>query len=388
MYIPLRNPNVFEMKKKSVYNFRMQFLCHQCGKIYHSRGGLSLHLAFGEHTELMQSIFCEICLKTYNNEKDFETHNSIVHHPVVQKIELLPSQLHKCDICAKQFSSEEYLKSHQICHLSFNAFIKKEKTQTPATATASNYVNALKLHECDICGKLFASAEYLNFHRLKIHQVRLYKKKKENRIPNNIFEMESIIGLHKCKICGKQFSSAEYLKNHRNCHKNALSSSFNIKPLLPIKPLLSLSSSDIRIPTDSIRNTDISILPTQPLKLEELYPPIQTRCNICMMKFSSEEFLKIHQKKNCYQSGDQLFKMAAGFKPNTMRTATPKKTEAAISLLDNAPNYLAPPPKKKKPIELSNHAPPSAATYPVVETIFHVCGKCGKISYFPNSMEK
>ena len=132
MYIPLRNPNVFEMKKKSVYNFRMQFLCHQCGKIYHSRGGLSLHLAFGEHTELMQSIFCEICLKTYNNEKDFETHNSIVHHPVVQKIELLPSQLHKCDICAKQFSSEEYLKSHQICHLSFKAFIKKEKTVTAA----------------------------------------------------------------------------------------------------------------------------------------------------------------------------------------------------------------------------------------------------------------
>ena len=117
----------------------------------------------------MQSIFCEICLKTYNNEKDFETHNSIVHHPVVQKIELLPSQLHKCDICAKQFSSEEYLKSHQICHLSFNAFIKKEKTQTPATATAtaSNYVNALKLHECDICGKKFVR---LNQHIESVHQ--------------------------------------------------------------------------------------------------------------------------------------------------------------------------------------------------------------------------
>ena len=70
---------------------------------------------------------------------------------------------------------------------------------------------------------------------------------------------------------------------------------------------------------------DISILPTQPLKMEELYPPIQTRCNICLMKFSSEEFLKIHQKKNCHQG--QFFKMeTTGFKPNIIRSksdATP-----------------------------------------------------------------
>merc|ERR1712018_893249 len=76
------------------------------------------------------------------------------------------------------------------------------------------------------------------------------------------------------------------------------------------------------------------------------------------MEFSSEEFLKIHQEKNCQQG--QLFKMT-GLKPNTN-----------ILLANNTPT--------KKPIALSIHEPPtpSPTPYPVMETIFHVCGQCGK----------
>ena len=207
----------------------------------------------------------------------------------------------------------------------------------------------LKLHECDICRKQFASAEHLKIHRLKIHEVKLYKKK-ENGNSYDEVQQETLIELHKCKICGKQFSSAEYLKNHRNCHNNNNARppgpALNIKPLLPIKPNFSPNF----LPK-------ISILPTQPLKIEELYPIIQTRCNICLMKFSSEEFLKIHQEKNCQQG--QLFKMT-GLKPNN------------ILLANNTPT--------KKPIALSIHEPPtpSPTPYPVMETIFHVCGQCGK----------
>ena len=78
----------------------------------------------------------------------------------------------KCEICDKEFKTNNSLRSHfNIVH------------------------NFVKKHQCNICQKAFKLHSQLTLH-LKI----THENKK----------------LHKCDSCGKSFSRAEHLKNHIN----------------------------------------------------------------------------------------------------------------------------------------------------------------------------
>ena len=162
---------------------------------------------------------CQICLKSYSNQRYLTNHNRIVH---------LGVKLNPCDLCDKSYDSANHLKRHKLSH-------KGEKPlKCEYCDYRSLYGQALDFHkrkvhtkdlpfQCAHCDHKTVSAYLLKKH--------LYSHLKEKpfkcdncpmsfvdeaslryHVPNH---MEATIP---CKDCDHKFSSEKRLKVHSKLH--------------------------------------------------------------------------------------------------------------------------------------------------------------------------
>ena len=135
-----------------------------------------------------QIIKCKLC------SKSFSTKRSLIHHKKTIHVNKIPKEV--CKICGKEV---KYLQSHMKSHDDDKEVQKCEICFKTYSCITSLNIHIKNFHErkrdskCDICGKIFGHG-YLKRHILSVHK-----------------------GVKKfsCDLCEKSFSTKKYLKNHK-----------------------------------------------------------------------------------------------------------------------------------------------------------------------------
>jgi len=174
------------IKKKHTNGQAELFECDFDGKVFKAKSNLNQHMMV--HLPLVK---CEIC----NNEiskRCFSRHQKRFHS---NKLEF------KCKICAKCFTSAEYLKTHEKIH------VKKFK--------------------CDICSKKFSMQFCLSKHTKESHE---NPKSFKCEICDNKYNQKNALTRHlathdknrsksyKCNRCDYTTDMQRYFKEHQNVH--------------------------------------------------------------------------------------------------------------------------------------------------------------------------
>ncbi|XP_018568016.1 zinc finger protein 571 [Anoplophora glabripennis] len=124
-----------------------------------------------------------------------------------RKNPLSKAEVHKCNICNKEFSRANILKTHITSHSTLKPF--RCDVCSKGFNRKDHLVNHIKLHnkdngfECDICKRTFSQAGYLSMHKAARHDT-------EGKI---IDEQR-----YECSLCLKRFKSEKYRDIHVNGH--------------------------------------------------------------------------------------------------------------------------------------------------------------------------
>jgi uncharacterized Zn-finger protein len=182
---------IFKQKRKKKLSTLVEpEQCFQCGKTFHYKGYMELHLRSHSNYKAYE---CTVCQKKFTQVSNLNLHTRI--HSKERPFQ--------CDKCPKLFSTSSNLK----VHLKIHTGIKEHFCGlcTKAFKTASE----LKSHEgthskikskiCKICGKAFYKTAYLNVHIKNVHYgVKKYKCDSFN--------------------CNKVFSNSSNLIAHTRIH--------------------------------------------------------------------------------------------------------------------------------------------------------------------------
>ena len=192
--------------------------CKTCRKQFASSGLLEYHLknmhtnnksrrklGNGKNKESPEIFCCQICYKSYSDEKLFQAHQSC------------PKK--------KAFSSEAPLKDHNrficgLCDEDFRQFDRilhhlRECKGGPFT--------------CEMCNESFKSIKLLNSHKASVHKddLAFWCKKCDKKFKLNTSLQKHIINHHEkpkssfsCEKCGKRFVKKVYLTNHQTRFHN------------------------------------------------------------------------------------------------------------------------------------------------------------------------
>ncbi|CAG9799273.1 unnamed protein product [Chironomus riparius] len=180
---------IFKQKrKKKITALSEPEQCFQCGKVFHYKGYMELHLR--THSGYKQ-FECGVCAKKFTQLSNLNLHLRI--HSKERNF--------CCDKCPKMFSTSSNLKAHLRTHISIKSFPCPQCTKAFKSSTE------LKSHEgthsqikskiCKFCGKSFYKTSYLNVHIKNIH----YGLKK-----------------YHCDSCNKSFSNSSNLIAHKRIH--------------------------------------------------------------------------------------------------------------------------------------------------------------------------
>jgi len=180
---------IFKQKrKKKIPTLSEPEQCYECGKTFHYKGYMELHLR--THSGYKQ-FECSVCAKKFTQVSNLNLHLRI--HSKERNF--------CCDKCPKMFSTSSNLKAHLRTHNHIKSFPCPQCTKAFKSSTE------LKSHEgthsqiknkiCKFCGKSFYKTSYLNVHIKNIH----YGLKK-----------------YHCDSCNKSFSNSSNLIAHKRIH--------------------------------------------------------------------------------------------------------------------------------------------------------------------------
>ena len=164
--------------------------CEHCQKHFTLQTALTDHFKKKRCPTIHGTKPCTECSKSFFREGSLKKHLQLAHNFKSE------TQLSKCEICSKLFSSAEKLQNHMKNHM-----------EKPCTECSKSYFQegSLKKHlklvhniesereffNCTICSKVFLSAKILQNHMISHSQYAL-----------------------KCRNCQKVFGSKETLLKH------------------------------------------------------------------------------------------------------------------------------------------------------------------------------
>jgi hypothetical protein len=185
-----------ENNEENIENFTSssdELNCRFCNEIFYNSVDLMLHhnidhkesLKNSNETQQNMTTTCNICGKEFKK-------SSLFHYLRYHAIKLL-----ECDFCGKKFSTKHFLRNHMMSHV-------------------SKYTRELKFR-CGECEKYFATNSLLCSHRLYAHSIRDTREltchicskqlKTKSCLKMHIESVHAKITRASCKICGKIYST-------------------------------------------------------------------------------------------------------------------------------------------------------------------------------------
>ncbi|XP_045199807.2 zinc finger protein 62-like isoform X2 [Mercenaria mercenaria] len=149
-----------------------QWKCDACGNFYSDRRRLRRHY-YSAHRDLMPKPSCPVCNEEFETRAEMFKHKKEKQHNT--SIWMLKD--YYCDACGKHLSRYDSLLKHK-------------------RFTCGKEEDEDRNYPCDLCGKLFKEAHYVEAHKERIH-----------------FKVEKV-----CDVCGKVCIDDRALKCHRKRH--------------------------------------------------------------------------------------------------------------------------------------------------------------------------
>lgn len=212
---------IFKQKrKKKLAALAEPEQCFQCGKVFHYKGYMELHLRTHSNYKAFE---CNICQKKFTQVSNLNLH--VRTHTKEKPF--------ACERCPKFFSTSSNLKVHLKIHTgikdhSCSLCSKAFKTASELKSHEGTH-SQIKNKVCKICGKSFYKTAYLNVHVKNVHYgVKKYKC--DNFNCNKVFSNSSNLIAHRrvhsgekpyiCKQegCTAKFNQSSSLVRHIKSH--------------------------------------------------------------------------------------------------------------------------------------------------------------------------
>lgn len=212
---------IFKQKRKKKLTALIEpEQCFQCGKVFHYKGYMELHLR--THSKYKE-FECNVCQKKFTQVSNLNLH-SRVH---------TKDRPFACEKCPKLFSTSSNLKVHLKIHTGIKEHIcslcnKAFKTSSELKSHEGTH-SQIKSKICKICSKSFYKTAYLNVHMNNVHYgVKKYKCDSFNC--NKVFSNSSNLIAHrrthtgeKPYVCSKEgcvskFNQSSSLRRHMRSH--------------------------------------------------------------------------------------------------------------------------------------------------------------------------
>ncbi|XP_061435440.1 zinc finger protein 91-like [Lethenteron reissneri] len=195
---------------------RIQYRCEECGRGFDGRHGLQVHRY--KHAREAQGQLSEEpvsgCAQTPPKAELLENHRG--------------SQC-RCDVCGKEFESSRALNVHRFKHTrdSERRLVQEPTVGCPKSSPRESQqeLPETSLHRCEECGKGFATSHAKNIHRFK-HKREAQSQLAEQPPANHrdVPRLQPREGdldektLHECEECGKGFATSRARNIHRFMH--------------------------------------------------------------------------------------------------------------------------------------------------------------------------
>ncbi|XP_049284785.1 zinc finger protein 888 [Anopheles funestus] len=140
---------------------------------------------------------CELCDRSYPNERYLKTHNAVVHAPYVRRKLWFP-----CNLCNRSFSHQTLLAEHRKTHAAGTGGTAKGKVSEAESTDGSEPAPDAYSFRCNECCKTFTCHKSLQTHTDVMH-------------PFMVREPQT----YSCDQCDRTFDECRKLTKHRRKHK-------------------------------------------------------------------------------------------------------------------------------------------------------------------------